>query len=123
MFKAFSVFLGLSAMLATTAALAAGWSTNAIKVTNIELGASAAGVSETYLQFSSAPNGAVPSVKPACATSSWVKVDGSADFVKAVTTLATTSMLSGKTVRVYWKGTCDATYTTMGLISRLELVD
>lgn len=119
MFKAYGVLLGFSAMLATTAALAAGWNANAIKVTNIEIGPSA----ETYLQFSAAPNGAVPSVKPSCATSSWVKVDGTADFVKAVTTVATTSMLSGKTVRVHWKGTCDATYTTMGLISRIELVD
>jgi hypothetical protein len=113
--------------LTGSAVAAQVWSTSAVTVTNIVAVSSVAlpsgatvptSGSATYLKFSSVPN-----QKPSCATTSTneVRVWGSADQVKAVTSIANASFLSGKTVRVQWDG-CDGT-STYGTIVAMELVN
>jgi hypothetical protein len=114
----------LMLFVAGTASAAGGWNTNNIHISNIEFGPSAGGSPDLYLAFDAVPNG---TNKPSCATGNWVKIDGNADMIKALSAAATAAMLSNKSLRIYWKSNaspsgCDATYTTYGLISRLEII-
>jgi hypothetical protein len=107
----FALSFVVAASLAAGGALAAGWNTNSIFVTKIEVGASP---SETYLTFSAAPNN-----KPAACTSAQAYVSASNDQIR---TLATAALLSGKEVRVFWDASCKAS-TTYGQISRMEIIN
>ena len=111
-FKKICSAVGLSALLVTGTAMAA-WS-NAVTITGIEVDPISTG-SQTYLRFSSTPTG-----KPGCGTSAQVAFVGNADQIKAMTSLATAAFLSGKTVKVYWDGTCTASvYANVTLLEIL----
>ncbi len=110
--------LGFAAMLASSVALAVAppaWSTGALTVTNIEARAVGTTGSQTYLTFSSYPNN-----NAGCTNTSQALVVGHADNAKAITYVATSALVSGKQVRVYWDAGCSGAY---GKVSRLELVN
>jgi hypothetical protein len=104
--KAISAVVGLVALVSTGVAFAVGPWSNAVVVSQIEVDSVAAGNgTETYLSFASTPTG-----KPGCATASQYIMTGSADHVKAMTSIATSALLSGHTVKVYWSGSCTSSY-------------
>lgn len=94
--------VGLFTLLVSSVAMA-GWSSY-VSVSSVEIDAVVSGNSLTYLYFSSVPSG-----KPSCSTGSAV-MSGSTDSVKAMTNVATAAFLAGKTLRVYWDGTCSGSY-------------
>jgi hypothetical protein len=105
--------LGIVSLLVSGAAMAAGFSQYST-IASIEIDAVSSGMSSTYLSFASS----VSSNRPACATASLALMSGSTDSVKTMTSLATAAYLGGKSVRVYWDGTCDGTY---GRITAIEV--
>lgn len=117
--KNLSVFgLALVGLLVSASALAAGaYSTNPVGLTVVEVdtSTSATNGTSTFLTFASWPNN-----KPACGTGPQAELTGSVDNVKALTSLATAALLSGKTIRVYWDGTCDGTAPRVSNILLLQ---
>ncbi len=110
--------LGVAGLFISGVALAVSppaWSTGATTVTNIEVGAVGTTGTQTYLTFSSYPNN-----NAGCTNTSQAFVVGHADNVKAITSIASAALLSGKQVRVYWDAGCSGVY---GKMSRLELVN
>lgn len=104
--KVVSTLVGLVALVSAGVAFAAGPWSNAVVVSQVEIDSVAAGNgTETYLSFATTPTG-----KPACGTSSQYVMTGSVDHVKAMTALATSALLSGHTVKVYWSGSCTSVY-------------
>jgi hypothetical protein len=104
--------LGLVTLLLSGSAFAA-WSVTPVTLTQVEVDASATASNgtATYLGFA-----ATPSNKPACGTAPQGELTGSVDNVKGMTSVATAAFLGGKTVRVYWDGTCDGTYARIANI-------
>jgi hypothetical protein len=111
--KKLAALLGLSVVLVSSIAAAAGWS-GASRITQFEID----GISDipgfaVYLGFSSMPNN-----RPACATASQGIIVGNLDHVKNVSNLALAAFLGGKTVKVYWTSTCFN--GTFGQIERIS---
>jgi hypothetical protein len=101
----FALKLGLSGFFVSTVAFA-GWSTNSVKITQIEIGpSSGANGTSTYIGFSQMPNN-----RPSCATGSQAVFAGTADHVRALTSVATAAFLAGRTVRVNWNDSCTRSY-------------
>lgn len=98
--------VGLVSALVSGAAFAVGPWSNSVVISQIEVDSVPGGNgTETYLSFATTPTG-----KPACGTSSQYVLTGSADHQKSMTALATSAQLSGRTVKVYWAGTCTSVY-------------
>lgn len=80
---------------------AASWAamSQPVLITSIEVddaaGPGAGTTTSTYLSFSTAPNN-----QPSCQVNSQAVIDGTAEHVRAVTSLATAAMLAGKNVQV-----------------------
>ncbi|HKO51456.1 MAG TPA: hypothetical protein VJV79_27295 [Polyangiaceae bacterium] len=107
------VLLGMSlaGLLASSTALAAGPFSNWLTVSNIEVAPTATGTT-TYLAFSSAPSG-----RPtACNTDPSVILFGNAEHVKAMTSVALSAFLAGKSIRIYYEGTCEGPYPRVRLL-------
>ncbi len=105
--KKLAVKLGLAGFLLSGAAWA-GWSTNTVKITQVEIDPSSdAGANGTasWIGFSTLPNN-----RPACATGSQAVLVGTPEHVRALTSLATAAFLAGRTVRVNWNGSCKSSY-------------
>jgi hypothetical protein len=98
--KILSVGIGALCVLTAATALAAGPWSSAVTIATIEIGNTSTGTS-TYLGFNQSPSG-----KPACANSWQAVMSGTADNVKSMTALATSAFFAGRTVQVYWDGTC-----------------
>ena len=100
--------LGAIAFLVSGTAMAAGFSTP-VNVTQVEVDSSGAtNGTSTYLTFSAIPNN-----RPTCTgQGDQMVLAGSAENVKALTSLATAAWLSGKVVRVYFDPVtaCDGPY-------------
>lgn len=102
----FFATLIVTTCLATIAGHALATSTNPVMLTGIEIDATG-GVDEkpkTFIQFGTTmPNG-----RPRCATATWMVLDPnlSIDNLKALTSIATSAYLAGKTVRVNLLSTC-----------------
>ena len=108
--KRLALTLGLAGFLVSGVAFA-GWSTNTgVKITQVEADSgtnstTAPNGTSTWIGFSSLPNN-----RPGCATGSQAVVAGTAEHIKAVTSLATAAFLAGRTVRVNWSGNCTSGY-------------
>jgi hypothetical protein len=100
--KKIGIIAGISSLLIANYALA-GWSA-AVTLTQVETSGDQTS-SGTYLGFSSTPTG-----KPSCGTSGQGVLSSSADGIKSMTNLATAALLSGRSVRIDWDGTCSGTY-------------
>jgi hypothetical protein len=97
--------VGLLTLLVSSVAMAAaGWGGYAT-VSSIEVDAVTTGNSLTYVYFSTVPAG-----KPSCTSTGQAVMTGSTDSVKAMTSVVTAAFLAGRSVRVYYDGTCDSTY-------------
>jgi hypothetical protein len=94
------------------------WS-NAVTIASIELDPNPGGSyqSSTYLTFTTPPTGRPGSAPTVCNTSAFVILTGPADHIKAMTTLATAAFLAGRTVKLYWDGTCTGAYANVQNIS------
>lgn len=91
--------MGLCAILAAGTA-SASWSDTAVGLTSVEIDAPGG----TYVLFTT-----TPSSKPSVCGSPYGLISvADADEQKALTTLATSAFLAGRTVRVHWTGGCDA---------------
>jgi hypothetical protein len=113
--KKVAAAFGLLAVLTTATAMAIGPWSNAVMISGIELDPNpAAGAygSLTYLSFTSTPTG-IPST---CNTSGYFLLVGPPDHLKAMTAMATSAMLAGRTVKLYWNG-CTGPYPNIYLIS------
>ncbi|MFZ5897081.1 MAG: hypothetical protein ACOY0T_38845 [Myxococcota bacterium] len=111
--KKLAGIVGLGVLLVNSVALAAGWS-QYTTLTSVEVDSVTTGMSGTYLGFSSS----VSSNKPACATATLGVLTGSVDSVKTMTSVVTATFLAGKSIRVYWDGTCSGIY---GRIAAIEI--
>lgn len=103
-----SLSIGLACSLVAGAAFATlTWSTSAGTLSQVETDSVSTTVAAngtlTYLGFSTWPNN-----RPTCTATVQAQLEGSADSVKAMTTLATAAFLAGKGIRVEWDG-CDPT--------------
>jgi hypothetical protein len=98
--------IGLLILATSSVALAAtfGWSA-AATLAQVEVDStSATNGTSTFLGFT---GGTLPTNHPTCATAVQGILAGSTDNVKAMTTLATAAFLAGRSVKVYWDGTCE----------------
>jgi len=110
--KGFGLAVGFATVIASGTALAAAPWSNAVTISSIEVDPTATS-SVTYLTFTSTPTG-----RPAaCNTATQFEFTGPVDQIKSMTSLATAAFLSGKTVKIYYTGTCDGTYPLISLIS------
>jgi hypothetical protein len=110
--KKVAAALGLLTALTAGTALAIGPWSNAVLISGIELDpATGAYGSSTYLSFTSTPSG-----MPSGCSSTYALLTGPPDHLKAMTTLATSAMLAGRTVKLYWNG-CTGSYPNVYLIS------
>lgn len=104
---------GLAAVLTGAVALAGTWS-GPFALISIEVDDTGTG-SQTFLQYAEpfAPTGV-----PLCGSQAkQFMASGSADYVKAITDLATSAFLAGRRVKAYFDGTCStgsATCTAPG---------
>jgi hypothetical protein len=104
--KKIAFALGLSALVFAGVAAAAGPWSNSVVVSGIEADSVSPGSgTATYLSFTTTPTG-----KPSCGTANQYLLTGSADHVRSATSLATTALLTGRSVKVYWDGGCDGTF-------------
>lgn len=87
--------------LVTSTALAAAWSTTSSTIDMVEIDNVSGTGTSTWVGFTSTPNN-----KPGCGTQPQCVFMGSAEHVRAMTSLATAAMLAGRPVRVNWEGTC-----------------
>jgi hypothetical protein len=85
----------------------AGFSTNTgVKIISVEVDPSSItgqNGTATWVSFSPMPNN-----RPGCATGAQAIFSGSADHIKALTSLATAAFLAGRTVKVNWNGSCSS---------------
>jgi hypothetical protein len=102
--------MALAGVCVSAAASAGVWS-NVVQIASIEVDDTGTGTS-TYLAFTTTATG-----KPSCGTSGQVIVSGSVDNVKAITALATSAFLAGRSVKVYFDGTCSGVYAKFPLFS------
>jgi hypothetical protein len=106
--KRLALKLGLAGLLVSSVAFA-GWSTNSgVKITQVEIDpstTSGANGTASWVGFSPMPNN-----KPSCAGGSQVVFVGTAEHVRALTSLATAAFLAGRNVRVNWNGSCTGSY-------------
>lgn len=110
--KGLSLVFGLTTLIASGTALAVGPWSNAVNIASIEVDPTATST-VTYLSFTSTPTG-----RPAaCNTGSQYEFTGPVDQIKSMTSLATAAFLSGKTVKIYFTGTCDGGYPLISLLA------
>lgn len=83
----------------------------------IEPDASASNGTATYLLFTPA----VPANRPTCGsvTNSYSGMTGSADHVRALTSLVTAAFLAGRQVKVYWTGGCSGITPLISMVQVL----
>jgi len=110
-FKKLLLGVSIAGLLMSGTALADGPFSNWGNITNIELGPTSTGTS-TYLVLSPAPSG-----RPnGCKTDPQVVLFGPAEHVKAMTSLALSAFLAGKSVRFYYEGTCEGPYARVKMM-------
>ena len=114
----------LAAFAAVLSVSAVGWAafSQEVFVANIELDAAAGpGVgttTATYLTFSATPNS-----KTVCADPTQSVIDGSTDHVRNVTAIATSAMLAGKKVSVFYNAGCFSSGgTTYSKIANIKVL-
>ena len=114
--------VGMLALLASSTAMALSL-TNPLSIKSIETDATSGTCtgssgctgngSITYVQFTTVPAGANPAA-PACTTSTDTVVlyspQGQAEAIKSMSSIATAAFLAGKTVRIFYDGTCSSGY-------------
>ncbi len=109
--KYLAATLGILSLLTTNQAFAITQATYNVTITSIEIDdATGTGVPPTYLTFSGDPGG-----KPSACTQTLGRLGSptsSSDSIKALTSLATAALLSGKSVKIWWQGTCVGTGTS-----------
>lgn len=107
-----SAFLIL-ALAPAASAWAAAWSGPAtIASVDVESDASASNGTTTYLTFTPT----APANRPTCGTTNaQAEMIGTAEHVRAMTSLATAAFLAGRTIKVYWAG-CNSVYPTISML-------
>lgn len=99
-----------AAMFVSTTALAA-WSSSQGLIDAIEIDGTGTNP-QTYVGFATTPGG-----KPSCGSGTgWTLFVGSADTIKAMTTIATSAFLAGRNVEAHWDGTCTSGYARIDAI-------
>jgi len=120
------VVVALVAFVSAGAAWANWTDLTNVTITKIEIDsqASAPNGTTTYLSFNP-PNPGTAGNRPTCATAGRPNTDdqaemtGSADNIRAMTSLATAAYLAGRPVKVYWTGGCDGNYALFNMIQVL----
>lgn len=100
-----------TAMLMSATAIAGTWSSQVL-LDAIELDGTAA-TPATFVGFATTPSG-----KPSCGNGTgWAHLYGSADSVKAMTSVVNSAFLADRNVEVYWEGTCtNSTYARIAAV-------